>query len=140
MGKEKQFWLLKTEVGEWSWDDQAANAQKNLKSMRLGDLCFFYHSGPKARRIVGVVSVVREWYEDGGGGAVDVRAVGEMKRSVDLKELKGDDGLKGFGLFRQPRLSVVPVPNDMWDRICELGGGFGESDDEEDDGGDEDES
>ncbi|KAL7199549.1 hypothetical protein ACSBR2_021775 [Camellia fascicularis] len=154
MGKAKQFWLLKTEVGEWSWDDQAANgglsnwdgvknkqAQKNLKFMRLGDLCFFYHSGPKARLIVGVVSVVREWYEDGGGGgAVDVRAVGEMKRSVDLKELKGDDGLKGFGLFRQPRLSVVPVPNDMWDRICELGGGFGESDDEEDDGGDEDES
>ncbi|GMP61438.1 hypothetical protein CsSME_00023905 [Camellia sinensis var. sinensis] len=100
MGKEKQFWLLKTKVGEWSWDDQAANgglsnwdgvknkqAQKNLKSMRLGDLCFFYHSGPKARHIAGVVSVVREWYED-DGSAVNVRAVGEMKRSVDLKELK----------------------------------------------------
>ncbi|KAL7164880.1 hypothetical protein ACSBR2_040719 [Camellia fascicularis] len=92
--------------------------------MHLGDLCFFYHSGPKARRIVGLVSVVREWYEN-DGGAVDVRAVGEMKRPVDLKELKGDDGLKGFGLFRQPKLSVVPVPNDMWDWICELGGGFG---------------
>ncbi|KAI8004776.1 Thymocyte nuclear protein 1 [Camellia lanceoleosa] len=110
MGKEKQFWLLKTE--------------KNLKSMRFGDLCFFYHSGPKARHIVGVVSVVREWYKD-DGGVVDVKVVGEIKRSVDLKELKGDDGLKGFGLFRQPRLLVVPVPNDMWDQICELGGGFG---------------
>ncbi|KAL7168162.1 hypothetical protein ACSBR2_038577 [Camellia fascicularis] len=115
MGKEKQFWLLKTENKQ---------AQKNLKSMRLGDLCFFYHSGPKSRRIVDVVSVVREWHED-DGGTVDVRAVGEMKRSADLKELKGDDGLKGFGLFTQPRLSVVPVPNDMWDRICELDGGFG---------------
>ncbi|XP_059644295.1 uncharacterized protein LOC132286056 [Cornus florida] len=147
MGREKQYWLLKTEAGEWSWEDQAANgglskwdgvknkqAQKNLKSMRLGDLCFFYHSGNRARRVVGVVSVVREWYEDdeddggGGGGAVDVRAVGEMRRPVDLKEMKGDGGLKGFGLFRQPRLSVVPVPEDMWDRICEIGGGFGEED------------
>ncbi|KAL7258620.1 hypothetical protein ACSBR1_004690 [Camellia fascicularis] len=80
--------------------------------MRLGDLCFFYHSGLKARCIVSIVSVVQERYED-DGGAVDVRAVGEIKRSVDLKELKGDDGLKGFGLFRQPRLSVVPNPNDM---------------------------
>ncbi|KAI8032709.1 hypothetical protein LOK49_LG01G00204 [Camellia lanceoleosa] len=64
--------------------------------MCLGGLYFFYCFSSKARCIVGVVSVVREWYED-SGGAVDVRAVGEMKRSVDLKELKGDDGLKGFG-------------------------------------------
>ncbi|GFS42885.1 hypothetical protein Acr_00g0082290 [Actinidia rufa] len=84
--------------------------------------------GPKARCVVGVVSVVREWYSDGedGGGAVDVRAVGEMRRPVDLKEMKGDVGLKGFALFRQPRLSVVPVPEDVWDRVCDLGGGFGE--------------
>ncbi|KAL7002919.1 16S rRNA (uracil(1498)-N(3))-methyltransferase [Sarracenia purpurea var. burkii] len=151
MGKEKRYWLLKTEPGEWSWEDQAANgglskwdgvknkqAQKNLKSMRLRDLCFFYHSGPKARRIVGVVSVVREWYLDDedreGGGAVDVRAVGEMRKAVDLKEMKeGAAGLKGFGLLRQPRLSVVPVPEEVWKRICELGGGF------EGDGGGEDE-
>ncbi|PSS26147.1 Thymocyte nuclear protein [Actinidia chinensis var. chinensis] len=141
MGREKHYWLLKTEAGEWSWEDQAANgglsnwdgvknkqAQKNLKSMRLGDLCFFYHSGAKARRVVGVVSVVREWYSDGedGGGLVDVKAVGEMRRPVDLKEMKGDVGLKGFALFRQPRLSVVPVPEDVWNRVCDLGGGFGE--------------
>jgi predicted RNA-binding protein with PUA-like domain len=50
--------------------------------MSLNDLCFFYHSGSKARRIVGVVSVIREWYTEEGGddnsGAVDVKAVGEM--------------------------------------------------------------
>ncbi|XP_052206173.1 uncharacterized protein LOC127810639 [Diospyros lotus] len=152
MGREKQYWLLKTEPGEWSWEDQSANgglskwdgvknkqAQKHLKSMRLADLCLFYHSGAKARRVVGVVSVVREWYLDGeDGGAVDVRAVGEMARPVDLKEMKGDAGLKGFGLFRQPRLSVVPVPADIWDRICELGGGFKEEDGDGD-GGEDDE-
>ncbi|KAK2968924.1 hypothetical protein RJ640_018616 [Escallonia rubra] len=143
--KECQYWLLKTEPGEWSWEDQAANgglsrwdgvknkqAQKHLKSMRAGDLCFFYHSGARSRRVVGVVSVVRTWYvgDGDGGGVVDVKAVGEMKRPVDLKEMKGDGGLKGFVLFRQPRLSVVPVPEDVWDRIFEMGGGLeGASDD-----------
>ncbi|KAF9675783.1 hypothetical protein SADUNF_Sadunf09G0068700 [Salix dunnii] len=150
MGREKQYWLLKTEPGEWSWDDQATNggisewdgvknkqAQKNLKAMKFNDLCFFYHSGAKARRVVGAVTVVREWYEVGGEGVVDVKAVGEMRRPLDLKELKGDEGLKGFQLFRQPRLSVVPVSKEIWERVCELGGGF-EGDGKEDGGGDDD--
>ncbi|KAF3635786.1 hypothetical protein FXO38_24477 [Capsicum annuum] len=140
MGKKRQYWLLKTEPGEWSWEDQEANggiskwdgvknkqAQKYMKSMNVGDLCFFYHSGSKARRVVGAVSVMREWYTDddgGGGGAVDVKAVGEMRRAVDLAEMKKDQGLKGFGLFKQPRLSVVPVDKVFWDKICEIGGGF----------------
>lgn len=133
MGKEKKRFLLKTEPSEWSWEDQAANggmskwdgvknkqAQKYLKSMSLNDLCFFYHSGPKARRVVGVVSVVREWYAD-DGGAVDVKAVGEMRRQVDLKEMKN---LKDFAMLKQPRLSVVPVPDRIWNTICDLGGGY----------------
>lgn len=138
MGKEKQYWLLKTEPGEWSWEDQAANggvskwdgvknkqAQKNMKSMRIGDFCFFYHSGSKARRVVGVVSVIREWYaDDSGEGAVDVKAVGEMRRPVDLGEMKKESGLQRCGLLRQPRLSVVPVEKSMWERVCEMGGGF----------------
>lgn len=139
MGKAKRYWLLKTEPSEWSWSDQDANggiskwdgvknkqAQKNLKSMASGDLCFFYHSGTKSRCVVGVVEVVREWYadDDDGEGVVDVKAVGEMRRFVDLKEMKGDKGIKDFVLFRQPRLSVVPVEDDVWKKICELGDGF----------------
>ncbi|KAH7518137.1 uncharacterized protein LOC107434351 [Ziziphus jujuba] len=153
MGKEQQHWLLKTEPGEWSWEDQTANggitkwdgvknkqAQKNLKSMKLNDLCFFYHSGARARRVVGVVSVIREWYldEDSGDGAVDVKEVGEMRKLVDLKEMKGDDGLKEFALFKQPRLSVVPVPKNVWDRICSLGNGYYGNADAFDDGDDND--
>ncbi|KAL2349535.1 hypothetical protein Fmac_003535 [Flemingia macrophylla] len=129
-GKEKKKYLLKTEASEWSWEDQGANggvskwdgvknkqAQKYMKAMSIGDLCFFYHSGRKARRIVGVVSVVREWE----GDAVHVKAVGEMRRHVDLKEMKH---FKDFALLRQPRLSVVPVPDHIWDQICHLGGGY----------------
>ncbi|XP_060174399.1 uncharacterized protein LOC132605200 [Lycium barbarum] len=138
MGQKTQHWLLKTEPTEWSWSDQESNggiskwdgvknkqAQKYMKSMNIGDLCFFYHSGSKARRVVGVVEVAREWYEEeGGGGAVDVKAVGEMRRVVELGEMKKDEGLKGFVLFKQPRLSVVPVEKGFWDKICEIGGGY----------------
>ncbi|KAK6253399.1 hypothetical protein QUC31_015119 [Theobroma cacao] len=155
MVKGKQYWLLKTEPGEWSWEDQAANggvtkwdgvknkqAQKHLKSMKEGDLCFFYHSGASARCVVGVVSVVKEWYSESGDKnsevVVDVKAVGEMRRRVDLKDMKQDGELKGFVMFRQPRLSVMPVPEEVWKRICELGNGF-EGDGIGNDGGDEEE-
>ncbi|KAH9655544.1 EVE domain-containing protein [Citrus sinensis] len=152
MGKERQYWLLKTEPGEWSWEDQAANggvtnwdgvknkqAQKNMKAMRLNELCFFYHSGARSRRVVGVVSVIREWYEESGGGAgaVDVKEVGMMRRAVDLKEMKRDQELKGWALFRQPRLSVVNVEKKVWDRVCDLGGGFDGDGEKKDDEGDE---
>lgn len=105
-----------------------------MKSMKLGDLCFFYHSGNKSRRIVGAVTVMKEWYftdDDEKEGAVDVKEVGEMNRPVDLKEMKGEIGLKGFVLFKQPRLSVVPVPKNIRDKLCEMGGGFNKEDEEE---------
>ncbi|KAJ9159369.1 hypothetical protein P3X46_024878 [Hevea brasiliensis] len=151
MVNENQYWLLKTEPGEWSWDDQASNggitnwdgvknkqAQKNLRAMHLDDLCFFYHSGASARRVVGVVSVVKECYKTADDEVVvDVKAVGEMRRPVDLKELKSNEGLKGLALFRQPRLSVVPISKEVWEIICELGGGFegdGKVDDDDNEG------
>ncbi|KAM3294943.1 hypothetical protein ACQJBY_037671 [Aegilops geniculata] len=146
-----KYWLLKTEPGEWSWSDQAAapsgvgpwdgvrnhQAMNNLRAMRRGDRCLFYHSGAGAasRRVVGVVEVAREWYEgqEGeatAGGAVDVRAVGEFRRPVALGEIKkaaaaGEvEGMKDFALIRQARLSVMPVPVVVWDWVCEMGGGF----------------
>ena len=53
-----QFWLLKTEPSEWSWQDQIDRgdagegwdgvrnyqASNNMKAMQIGDLAFFYHS------------------------------------------------------------------------------------------------
>ncbi|KAK8957141.1 hypothetical protein KSP39_PZI000279 [Platanthera zijinensis] len=155
MGK-RSYWLLKTEPGEWSWDDQHRSdggvsrwdgvrnrqAQKNLKSMKVGDLCFFYHSG-RERSIIGVVEVARAWYStfgDGGKdweGAVDVRMVAEMQRSVNLKEIKAAAAeMKDFALLRQPRLSVIPVAERIWDRVCEMGGGYAGSS-EDGNGGEE---
>ncbi|GJM96178.1 hypothetical protein PR202_ga12991 [Eleusine coracana subsp. coracana] len=146
-----QYWLLKTEPGEWSWSDQARaaggtapwdgvrnrQAMNYLRAMRPGDQCLFYHSGAGAasRRIVGVVEVARPWYEvesedeeKAAGGAVDVRAVGEFRKPVALGEIKKAadevDGMRDFALLRQPRLSVMPLPGKIWDWICEMGGGF----------------
>ncbi|XP_040378140.1 LOW QUALITY PROTEIN: thymocyte nuclear protein 1 [Oryza brachyantha] len=143
-----KYWLLKTEPGEWSWSDQARapggvgpwdgvrnrQAINSLRAMRDGDRCLFYHSGAGAasRRVVGVVEVAREWYEGeevaDGGGAVDVRAVGEFQRPValgDIKKAAGEvEGMREFPLLRQPRLSVMAVPAKVWDWICEMGGGF----------------
>lgn len=137
-GQSPHYWLMKTEAGEWSWEDQASNggiskwdgvknrqAQNYMKSMALSDLCFFYHSGASQRRIVGVVEVIRQWYTTGEKeGAVDVRAVGSMRHPVHLKDMKGEEGLEGFVLFKQPRLSVMPVPQRVWERVCEMGGGY----------------
>ena len=131
-------WLVKTEPDVFGWKQQVANkvepwsgvrshqAKNNLKAMRKGDLAFFYHSNI-GKEIVGVVRVVREAYPDptaesGDWVCVDMRAVGPMKRTVTLAELKADGRFADFGLVRLSRLSVVPVEEEYWTMICDMGG------------------
>ncbi len=131
-------WLMKSEPGAWSWDDQVAKgvehwdgvrnhqASNNLKAMRLGDMAFFYHS-VNEKRIVGIVRVVREYYPDhtdptGRFGMVDVEAVTPMPRPVTLAEIKAEPRLAGLPLIRQSRLSVMPIPDDAWTLLCQMGG------------------
>lgn len=131
-------WLLKTESGAWSWADQqrvgvepwtgvrSHQAARHLRSMRLGDRAFFYHSGTE-RRIVGVVEVVREAYPDptdaeGRFVCVDVRAAEALPRPVSLAEIKADTALRDLALVRQSRLSVMPIDDDAWTRIRRMGG------------------
>uniref|UniRef100_A0A0D6QR12 EVE domain-containing protein n=1 Tax=Araucaria cunninghamii TaxID=56994 RepID=A0A0D6QR12_ARACU len=134
-----QYWLLKTEPEEWSWQHQAENngisqwdgvrnaqAQNNMKAMKVGDLCFFYHSG-KSKQIVGIVKIVKEFYADpsdpsGKYGMVDVEAVSQMEKPVTLAQIKQQEECKDFVLIKQPRLSVVPVPSNVWTCLCQLGG------------------
>lgn len=132
------YWLVKSEPDAFSWDEQVANgvepwtgvrnhsAKLNLKSMKAGDLAFFYHSNI-GREIVGVVRVAREHYPDpsaesGGWVAVDMEAVGPMPRPVTLAQMKADPALEGLALIRLSRLSVVPVSAEHWAHICRLGG------------------
>lgn len=134
------YWLMKTEPGAWSWDDQVAagdagaewdgvrnhQAAANLAAMRIGDRAFFYHS-VKEKQIVGIVEVIREYYPDpsdpsGRFGMVDVRARRPMTRPVTLAAIKAEERLADLALIRQSRLSVLPVPEAHWQLICAMGG------------------
>lgn len=131
------YWLMKSEPGAWSWDDQVKagsaewdgvrnyQASNNMKAMALGDLCFFYHS-VKEKMIVGIVEVVRLYYPDptdpkGRFGMVDVKAIKPMNRPVSLAEIKAEPRLEKLALVRQSRLSVVPVNAEEWELICAMG-------------------
>ncbi len=132
------YWLVKSEPGAFSWDDQVkrgvANwdgvrnhqAAANLKAMKKGDLCFFYHSVDE-KRIVGIVEVVKEAYPDPKDPAgkfvqVDVKAVKPVPKPVTLADIKAEPALKDLALIRQSRLSVMPIPADAWKRLCKMGG------------------
>ena len=132
------YWLLKSEPGSWSWDDQVKagttdwsgvrnpQAANFMKAMKKGDRAFFYHSGEE-RRIVGVVEVTKEFYPDpkdksGRFGLVDVKTVGPVPEPVTLAAIKAEPKLKDLLLVRQSRLSVMPVDEPAWKLIARMGG------------------
>ncbi len=130
------YWLLKSEPGAWSWDDQVRDgtaewdgvrnyqATNNMKAMKRGDKAFFYHS-VNEKQVVGIVEVVKEYYPDptdasGRFGMVDVKAVKPVKQPVSLKAIKAEPRLADLALVRQSRLSVVPVSAAEWQVICDM--------------------
>ena len=134
------YWLFKSEPGTWSWDDQVDKgeageqwdgvrnyqARNNMKAMKIGDRGFFYHSVDE-KRIVGIVEVCAEAHpdtttDDPRWDCVDIKAVEPMPRPVTLAEIKDEPRLADFALVRQSRLSVVPVSDEEWRIICEMGG------------------
>jgi predicted RNA-binding protein with PUA-like domain len=104
--------------------NQAAN---NLKAMKLGDRCFFYHSVDQ-KLIVGIVEVVGEYYPDpsdesGRFGMVDLKALMPVPNPVSLAQVKEDPELNHLGLVRPSRRSVLPVDAAAGKRNCQRGGG-----------------
>jgi predicted RNA-binding protein with PUA-like domain len=129
-------WLIKSEPSAYSWDQlvkekrtswtgvRNPQAAINLKAMKSGDLCFFYHSN-EGKEIVGIAKVVKTAYPDptdkaGKAVAVEVAAVEPVKQAVTLAAIKADPRLKDFGLVRQSRLSVVPVNDEQWKLILKM--------------------
>ncbi len=132
------YWLIKTEPSTWSWNDQVAKkttswdgvrnyqASNNLKAMKVGDLCFFYHSVSE-RSIVGVVEVIKTYYPDptdstGRFGMVDVQIVKPLLNPVTLDQIKAHPQLQHLALIRQSRLSVMPIDDQSWYIISQMGG------------------
>ena len=133
------YWIIKSEPSAYSWDQfvkdgktswtgvRNAQAALNLKAMKVGDRCFFYHSND-GKEIVGVAEVVRTAYPDptdkaGKAVTVDVRAIEPVKTRVTLAAIKAEPALKDLGLVRQSRLSVSPVSSDEWKRLSKMAGG-----------------
>ena len=134
-----QYWLLKTEPEEWSWIDQVKcnkngsvwdgvrnfQARNNLKSMRVNDLCFFYHTG-KEKKIIGIVKVIKEYFADknditGNFGSIMVRYHKKFKLPVSLKDNKKHSFLGHLPLIKQSRLSVMKIDSKSWKIICKMG-------------------
>ena len=127
-----KYWLLKSEPDVWSinqqkkagikgsaWDGvRNYQAAKNLKNMKKGDLCFFYHSNI-GKEIVGIVKVIKEAYLDktdksGRFVAVTVRFVKILDKPITLENIKKRKELSHLSLIKQSRLSVMPVDSKSW--------------------------
>ena len=130
------YWLLKTEPSTYSWDDLArdkkttwdgvtnATALIHLRAMTKGDLALVYHTGDE-RQAVGVAEVKSDPYPDPREGddklaVVDIKAKQKLAQPVGLSDIKADKTFGGWDFLRIGRLSVVPVPPAMWERILEL--------------------
>ena len=127
-----QYWLMKSEPNVWSINQQkkAGNkgatwdgvrnyqAAKNLKTMKKGDQCFFYHSNI-GKEIVGIIEVINEYYfdktdESGRFVAVTVKFLKELDKPVTLEDIKKNKQLSHLSLIKQSRLSVMPIDSKSW--------------------------
>ena len=126
------YWLLKSEPNVWSIDQQKKTGSKgaawdgvrnyqaanNLKKMKKGDLCFFYHSNI-GKEIVGIVEVIKEAYLDitdnsGRFVAITVKYKKKLIKPVTLETIKKNAELSDLALIKQSRLSVMPIDTKSW--------------------------
>jgi predicted RNA-binding protein with PUA-like domain len=135
------YWLMKSEPGSWSWDQQVKagskgeawsgvrnhQAKQNLIKMKKGDRAFFYHSNV-GKDVVGVIEIIREAHPDTTAKAgepwvvVDVKALKPMPKPVSIDAIKAEPKLKAMVLINNSRLSVQPVTADEWKIVCKMGG------------------
>ena len=135
----RKYWLVKSEPNVWSIDQQKKagakgtlwdgvrnyQAANNLKAMKKGDLCFFYHSNI-GKEIVGIVEVIKEYFidptdKDKKFVAVQLKFKKKLKNFVKLEIIKQNKELSQLPLIKQSRLSVMPIDSKSWKLICKLG-------------------
>ena len=135
----KNYWLIKSEPYVWSIDQQKKAGRKgatwdgvrnyqaanNLRKMKIGDECFFYHSN-EGKEIVGIVSVIKNAFLDKTDKkkrfvAVQVRFKKKLKTPVTLENLKKTKQISHLPLIKQSRLSVMPIDFKSWKIICKMG-------------------
>jgi len=133
-----QKWLMKSEPNVWSFNQQKKvgskgaiwdgvrnyQAANNLKKMKKGDLCFYYHSNI-GKEIVGIVKVIKTAFIDPSDKekkfvAVQVEFKKVLKNAVSLINIKKNKKLKDLQLIKQPRLSVIPIDTKSWKIILKM--------------------
>jgi predicted RNA-binding protein with PUA-like domain len=135
----EQAWLMKSEPDVYGWDDLIAEgegtwdgvrnhlAARNLRTMKVGDLAFFYHSNI-GKEIVGIAQISVAGLTDptdpeGKWAAVKVKPVVKLKTPVTLAAIKANPALAEMELLRLSRLSVSAVRASEWDIVLEMAGG-----------------
>ncbi len=127
-----QYWLVKSEPNVWSIDQQENagakgvawdgvrnyQAANNLKKMKKGDLCFFYHSNI-GKEIVGIVEVIKTAFPDITDKskkfvAVQIKFKEKLKRPISLEIIKKTKEIQHLPLIKQSRLSVMPIDSNSW--------------------------
>ena len=133
------YWLLKSEPNVWSIDQQKKigkkgvnwdgvrnfQASNNLKKMKKGDLCFFYHSNI-GKEVVGIVEVIKTAFTDPTDKtkkfvAVKVKFKNKLKTPVSLENIKKNKKLEDLALIKQSRLSVMEIDTKSWKIILKMG-------------------
>ncbi|MDG2455767.1 MAG: EVE domain-containing protein [Bacteroidia bacterium] len=131
------YWLIKSEPFKYSWDQMVEDnstywdgvrsypARIQLRAMRDGDICFFYHSNV-GKEIVGLCRVIKEAYQDPTTDdekwvAVDVQTIKPLNKPVTLAQIKANENLANMALVRLGRLSVGPVEDFEFDEIMKMG-------------------
>ena len=132
------YWLMKSEPNVWSIDQQKKagtrgttwdgvrnyQAANNLKKMKKGDLCFFYHSNI-GKEIVGIVEIIKTAFLDPTDKkkkfvAVQVRFKKMLKKTVSLESIKKNEDLKHLSLIKQRRLSVMSIDTKSWKTLNKM--------------------
>jgi predicted RNA-binding protein with PUA-like domain len=133
----RQYWLIKSEPFKYSfaelvrdrqtmWDGvRNYEARNNLRGMKEGDLMLFYHS-TEGKAVVGVARIKRAAYADPTApeedwSVIDVEPVAPLKAHVSLEAIRSDPSLAEIALLKKPRISVVPVSKEHFDRILRMG-------------------
>ena len=134
----RSYFLLKSEPDVWSLDQQIKSgmmgamwdgvrnyqAASNLRKMKKGDFCFFYHSNI-GKEIVGILRVIKEAYPDPTDKtkkfvAIQVRFEKKLEHPVSLENIKKTKELKDLALIKQSRLSVMPIDTKHWKIILNM--------------------
>jgi predicted RNA-binding protein with PUA-like domain len=134
-----QYWLVKQEPTAYSWKQFAADgktdwtgvrnfqARNNLRSMKLGDSVFYYHS-VNGKAVVGIAKVTKEAFRDptaaeGDWSAVELTPVKPVDPPVTIDQIKGETRLFDMPLLKNSRLSVMKLTKYQFDTILELSSG-----------------